>query len=71
MVAIAICLVANAYAFCSIFPYAGYMVLYLGVTDDKDKTGKFACGKLDRVFHEKRMCLLLIIIVVFILTKRF
>ncbi|CAM9131751.1 unnamed protein product, partial [Laminaria digitata] len=42
MVAIAICLVAHAYALCSLFPYVGYMVQHLGVTGDKDEAGKFA-----------------------------
>ena len=34
-------LVAHSYALSSLFPYAGYMVQYLGVTDDKDEAGKF------------------------------
>lgn len=42
MVAIATCLVAHAYALRSLFPYVGYMVQHLGVTDDKDEAGKFA-----------------------------
>ncbi|CAN0535105.1 unnamed protein product, partial [Laminaria digitata] len=42
MVAIAICLVTAMYTLSSLFPYAGYMVQHLGVTDDKDEAGKFA-----------------------------
>lgn len=42
MVVIATCLVAHAYALRSLFPYVGYMVQHLGVTDDKDEAGKFA-----------------------------
>ena len=40
MVAIAMCLLAHAYALCSLFPYVGYMVRFLGATDDKDEAGK-------------------------------
>ena len=44
MVAIAMCLLVNAYVLCSLFPYVGYMVRYLGTTEDKDEAGKFcAC----------------------------
>ena len=42
MVAISLCLVTVAYSICNLFPYAGYMVQHLGVTDDKDEAGKLA-----------------------------
>lgn len=41
MVAISTGLVAHSYALSSLFPYVGYMVQHLGVTDDKDEAGKF------------------------------
>lgn len=40
MLAIAVGLVSHAYALTSLFPYVGYMVQSLGVTDDKDEAGQ-------------------------------
>ncbi|CAN0142038.1 unnamed protein product [Ascophyllum nodosum] len=42
MLAIATGLVSHSYALSSLFPYIGYMVQYLGVTDDKDEAGFYA-----------------------------
>ncbi|CAM9287714.1 unnamed protein product [Ectocarpus sp. 8 AP-2014] len=42
MLAIAIGLVSHSYALTSLFPYVGYMVQHLGVTDDKDEAGYYA-----------------------------
>ena len=42
MVAVGFCTVTVTYTLCSLFAYVGYMVQYLGVTDDKDEAGKFA-----------------------------
>lgn len=40
MLAISIGLVGHSYALTSLFPYVGYMVEHLGVTDDKDEAGQ-------------------------------
>lgn len=40
MLAIAVGLVSHSYALTSLFPYVGYMVQNLGVTDDKDEAGQ-------------------------------
>lgn len=40
MLSIAVGLVSHSYALTSLFPYVGYMVQSLGVTDDKDKSGQ-------------------------------
>ena len=40
MVAISMGLVVHSYALTNLFPYVGYMVQSLGVTDDKDEAGK-------------------------------
>ena len=47
MMAISVCLVTVAYALCNLFPYVGYMVQDLGVTDDKDGAGKFSSIRHD------------------------
>ena len=39
MLALAIGLVSHSYSLSSLFPYVGYMVQHLGVTDDKDEAG--------------------------------
>lgn len=43
MAAIALVLLVHSYSLCSLFPYVGYMVRFLGATDDKDEAGKFMC----------------------------
>lgn len=40
MLAISISLVSHSYALTSLFPYVGYMVQHLGITDDKDEAGE-------------------------------
>ena len=40
MLAILVSLVAYTVSKMSVFAYAGYMVEYLGVVDDKDKAGE-------------------------------
>lgn len=40
MIAIAVGLVSHSYALTSLFPYVGYMVQSLGITDDKDEAGQ-------------------------------
>ena len=40
MLAISIGLVSHSYALTSLFPYVGYMVQHLGITDDKDEAGQ-------------------------------
>eukprot|EP00752_Nemacystus_decipiens_P011395 g10122.t1 len=42
MLAIAVGPVSHSYALTSLFPYVGYMVQSLGVTDDKDEAGYYA-----------------------------
>ncbi|CAB1117719.1 unnamed protein product [Ectocarpus sp. CCAP 1310/34] len=42
MLALAIGLVSHSYSFSSLFPYVGYMVQHLGVTDDRDEAGYYA-----------------------------
>lgn len=42
MLAISIGLVSHSYVLTSLFPYVGYMVQHLGVTDDKDEAGQFS-----------------------------
>ncbi|CAB1117720.1 unnamed protein product [Ectocarpus sp. CCAP 1310/34] len=42
MLALAIGLVSHSYSLSSLFPYVGYMVQHLGVTDDKDEAGYYA-----------------------------
>ncbi|CAN0223141.1 unnamed protein product [Pylaiella littoralis] len=42
MLAIAIGLVSHSYSLTNLFPYVGYMVQHLGVTDDKDEAGYYA-----------------------------
>lgn len=40
MLAIAVVLVSHSYALTSLFPYVGYMVQSLGISDDKDEAGQ-------------------------------
>lgn len=40
MLAISMGLISHGYVLTSLFPYVGYMVQHLGVTDDKDEAGK-------------------------------
>lgn len=56
MVAIAISIVTVMYTLCNLFPYAGYMVRHLGVTDDKDEAGKFASVRPGRVRLQNNEC---------------
>lgn len=49
MLAIAIGLVSHSYALTSLFPYVGYMVQSLGVTDDKDEAGQSMLARLKLV----------------------
>ena len=56
MAAIAIGLVAHSYALTSLFPYVGYMVQFLGVTDDKDEAGKLAKDRAIRGCLRKPLC---------------
>lgn len=40
MLAIATGLISHSYCLSSLFPYVGYMVQHIGVTDDKDEAGE-------------------------------
>ncbi len=40
MLAIAVGLISHSYSLSNLFPYVGYMVQHLGVTDDKDEAGQ-------------------------------
>ena len=46
MTAIAMCLLFHSYALCSLFPYVGYMVRFLGATEDKDEVGELCARSL-------------------------
>ena len=51
MLALAVGLVSHSYSLSSLFPYVGYMVQHLGITDDKDEAGQSVSQSVDRMVY--------------------